>query len=57
MNSSYVQWVRDIKLYIRRQQIKAAVKVNVELLKVYWRLGRDITIRPMHSGEASSMRH
>ena len=36
MNSSYVQWVRDIKLYIRRQQIKAAVKVNVELLKVYW---------------------
>ena len=42
-NSSYVQWVRDIKHYIRRQQIKAAVKVNVELLKVYWRLGRDIT--------------
>lgn len=41
-NNDYVQWIKDIKLYIRRQQIKAAVRVNAELLKVYWRLGRDI---------------
>ncbi len=38
----YKAWIKDIKTYIRRQQIKAAVKVNTELLKVYWRLGRDI---------------
>lgn len=38
----YKAWIKDIKTYIRRQQIKAAVKVNTEILKVYWRLGRDI---------------
>lgn len=42
IDKEYKQWIKEIKSYIRRQQIKAAVKVNTELLKVYWRLGRDI---------------
>ena len=41
-NADYKLWLKDIKTYIRTQQIKAAVKVNTELLKVYWRLGHDI---------------
>ena len=40
----YKQWLKEIKTFISSQQIKAAVKVNTELLKVYWRLGRDITM-------------
>ena len=40
--ADYKLWLKDIKTYIRKQQIKAAVKVNTELLKVYWRLGHDI---------------
>ena len=40
----YKQWLKEIKTFISSQQIKAAGKVNVELLKVYWRLGRDITV-------------
>ena len=42
-DENYKSWLKDIKTYIRSQQIKAAVKVNVELLKVYWRLGSDIS--------------
>ena len=43
-DENYKSWLKDIKTYIRSQQIKAAVKVNVELLKVYWRLGSDISV-------------
>ena len=42
VDNNYKQWIKEIKTYIRSQQIKAAVKVNTELLKVYWRLGSDI---------------
>ncbi|MBQ3606588.1 MAG: DUF1016 family protein [Muribaculaceae bacterium] len=43
LDKEYNNWLKDIKTYIRNQQIKAAIKVNVELLKVYWRLGSDIS--------------
>lgn len=42
LDENYKVWLREIKTYIRTQQIKAAVKVNEQLLKVYWRLGCDI---------------
>ena len=42
LDKEYKTWLKEIKTYIRSQQAKAAVKVNVELLKVYWRLGGDI---------------
>lgn len=43
LTPEYKTWLADIKQYIRNSQIKAAVKVNTELLKVYWRLGKDIS--------------
>lgn len=43
LDKEYNNWLKDLKIYIRSQQIKAAIKVNVELLKVYWRLGGDIS--------------
>lgn len=38
----YREWLSEIKADYRRSQIKAAVKVNEELLRFYWRLGRGI---------------
>ena len=42
MNSDYKHWLTDLKSRIRHGQIKAAVKVNTELLRLYWDLGQDI---------------
>lgn len=49
LDKEYKAWLKEIKTYIRSQQIKAAVKVNVELLKVYWRLGGDIVAHKTYS--------
>ena len=42
IDSKYKEWLSEIKSDYRRSQIKAAVKVNEELLRFYWRLGRGI---------------
>ena len=41
-DGNYVKWLTDLKCRIRITQLKAAVKVNEELLKLYWSLGEDI---------------
>lgn len=41
-NEDYKAWITNIKKKIKQSQIKAAVKVNYELLDLYWKLGRDI---------------
>ena len=45
LDKNYVQWVKDLSSRYRRSQIKAAVKVNQEMLGFYWELGRDIVER------------
>lgn len=45
LDKDYVQWIKDLSSRYRRSQIKAAVKVNQEVLKFYWELGRDIVER------------
>ena len=42
LDKEYAQWIHDIKQRVRKVQIKAAVKVNQEMLKFYWNLGRDV---------------
>lgn len=42
MDSDYTQWIKELSSRYRRSQIKAAVKVNQEMLQFYWELGRDI---------------
>ena len=42
IDKDYIQWVEDLSVRYRQSQIKAAVRVNRELLKYYWELGRDI---------------
>ncbi|SEH23018.1 PDDEXK nuclease domain-containing protein [Selenomonas sp. KH1T6] len=39
---AYKQWVQSLSKKFRQSQIKAAVKVNREMLAFYWELGRDI---------------
>ena len=38
----YFNWLAELKRKIRSVQIKAAVKVNTELLNFYWELGGEI---------------
>lgn len=42
IDKDYTQWVEDLSVRYRQSQVKAAVKVNREMLKYYWELGRDI---------------
>ncbi|HBF89185.1 MAG TPA: DUF1016 domain-containing protein [Bacteroidales bacterium] len=41
-NVAYVSWLESIKLKISSAQLKAAVAVNSQLMKVYWELGQEI---------------
>ena len=43
--SDYVQWLAELKLRYRSQQLKAAVLVNRAMLEFYWSLGHDIVER------------
>lgn len=42
LNQDYSLWIQDLSKRYRRSQIKASIKVNGEMLKFYWSLGRDI---------------
>ncbi len=41
-NSDFKKWVSQLKNNIRTAQIRAAVKVNTEMLHLYWHMGADI---------------
>ena len=42
IDKDYTQWVEDLSVRYQQSQIRASVKVNTEMLKYYWELGRDI---------------
>lgn len=42
MDKDYTRWVKELSARYRKSQIKAALKVNSEMLHYYWELGRDI---------------
>lgn len=41
-DKDYSAWLKELKNKVRMVQIKAAVRVNSELLQFYWTLGQDI---------------
>ena len=41
-DKDYVSWLKEIKQRFRDAQMKAAVRVNTEMLKFYWSVGRDM---------------
>lgn len=42
LDKDYAQWVQELSKRYRRNQIKASVKVNEQMLHFYWTLGKDI---------------
>lgn len=47
---AYYHWLQQLKERIRSAQIKAAIKVNTELLSLYWELGREIIEKEKETG-------
>ncbi len=42
-SEEYKSWIEELKTEIRKSQIKAAISVNQELLKLYWKMGKSIS--------------
>ena len=49
ITSEYKNWICELKQRIRQSQIKAAVKVNTELLQLYWQMGSEIVERQQNA--------
>jgi len=48
-DQNYSVWLKKLKTKVQMVQIKAAVKVNSELLWFYWELGQDIVDKQKHA--------
>ena len=46
---SYKDWITEISNEFKRSQIRAAVKINDEMLRFYWKLGKDISTMDIES--------
>ena len=44
-DKEYLEWIAELSKRFMQSQVKAAVRVNQEMLRFYWSLGRDITDR------------
>jgi predicted nuclease of restriction endonuclease-like (RecB) superfamily len=47
---AYKDWLKELKQHIHSSQIKAALKVNAELLTLYWHLGKEILDKQKNAG-------
>lgn len=45
----FKEWIHVIKQRIKQSQLKAAVRVNTELLLLYWDIGKEIVQRDVES--------
>ena len=41
-DQSYLEWLSEVKQRFKNSQIKAAIRVNTEMLSFYWSIGRDL---------------
>lgn len=48
-DNEYQQWLANLKKRIKQSQIKAVVKVNTELLELYWSISSDIVKKQTES--------
>ena len=48
-DEEYTQWIAELARRYRSSQIKAAIKVNDEMLRFYWSVGEDIEKRQMEN--------
>ncbi|MBO4497218.1 MAG: DUF1016 domain-containing protein, partial [Lachnospiraceae bacterium] len=42
IDKAYTEWISDVSKRFRQCQVKAAMKVNDEMLRFFWALGKDI---------------
>ena len=47
LGKEYYDWISELSQRYRQSQIKAAVKVNSEMLRFYWSVGKDIEERKL----------
>ena len=52
-DEQYKRWITDVSRRFKSCQIKAAIKVNDEMLRFYWALGRDISHMSQQYGYGS----
>ncbi|MBP7349129.1 MAG: DUF1016 family protein [Butyrivibrio sp.] len=53
-NSEYTEWISSICKRFKKSQIKASVRVNIEMLHFYWAVGRDIAEKSDQFGYGSA---
>ena len=46
-DKDYLNWIKELSKRFMQSQVKAAVRVNQEMLRFYWSLGKDISERKM----------
>ena len=46
---NYQNWLVELKEKIRNSQIQAALKVNTEMLALYWEIGKELTEKQAQS--------
>ena len=49
LDTDYYNWIVELSRRYRQSQIKAAVRVNSEMLKFYWSVGQDIEDRQLEN--------
>ena len=50
-NAEYSKWIKEVSLRFRNSQIKAATKVNREMLLFYWSIGTyTLPLESIYSG-------
>ena len=49
LDKEYASWITELAKRYRSSQIKAATKVNDEMLQFYWSIGEDIEKRQMEN--------
>ena len=51
IDKDYKNWIASLSQQFRQQQIKAAVRINNEIIRFYWLLGKDIVDLDIEKGE------
>jgi len=50
INKQYQQWLAELKANINKQRLTTSLRVNVELIAIYWYLGREIEEKITNQG-------
>ena len=52
-DEDYRSWLKRLKSQVRSAQVKAAIRVNIELLQLYWNMGHDIAEKHLDAAYGS----